>query len=419
MRKGVLTVVAVAATWAMASAAWGEDWPQYAGPTRDNCSAATGLARSWPDGGPKVLWTVKLGIGYGGAAIQGGKVYVLDRPDARNDCLRVLDLASGAEEWAYSYPAPGKVSHDGSRSTPAVDDKFVITVSPFGEVNCISKATHKPLWTKDLVKDYGAGKVPMWGVSQSALLHKDSQVILAPQGESAGVVCLDRETGKEVWRSPSIGRMQYVSPILATIDGVEQVVMVMADGVVGVDGANGKVLWRYAGWRCKIPIPSVTPIGDGRLFVTGGYDSGSAMIQVAKGADGAFAAKELFKTAECNSQVNPALLYKGNLYANSNSNSANDGLLCMDLTGKVLWRTGTSPNFERGHMILADGMIYILNGKAGSLHLLEPSAAGFKELAKFEGVLGGREIWAPLALSGGKLVIRDQQQMKCLDVGGK
>ena len=81
------------------------------------------------------------------------------------------------------------------------------------------------------------------------------------------------------------------------------------------------------------------------------------MIQVAKGPDGAFAAKELFKTAECNSQLNPALLYKGHLYANSNSNTARDGLVCLDLTGKVLWRTGQSPTFELGHMILADGMI--------------------------------------------------------------
>jgi outer membrane protein assembly factor BamB len=414
----ILTVVAMAATGAMAPAAAGaEDWPQYAGPTRDNCSAATGLARSWPADGPKVLWTAKLAMGFGGAAIQGGKVYVLDRPDARNDCLRVFDLTSGAEEWSFSYPAAGKVPHDGSRCTPAVDDKLVIVVSPFGEVNCISKATRKPVWTKDLVKDYGGGKVPMWGVSQSARLYKDNQVILAPQGESAGVVCLERETGKEVWRSPSIGRMQYVSPILATIDGVEQVVMVMGDGAVGVDASNGKVLWRYMGWKCQIPIPNVTPVGDGRLFITGGYKAGSAMIQVKKSPDGAFAVTELFKTAECNSQLAPALLYKEHLYANSNSNTSNDGLLCMDLTGKVLWKTEKNPNFERGHMILADGMIYIIDGKAGSLHLLEPSPAGFKELAKAAGVLGGKEIWAPLALSGGKLVIRDQQQMKCLEVG--
>jgi hypothetical protein len=400
------------------SAAMAEDWPQYAGPMRTNCSSATGLARSWPAGGPKVLWTVKVGIGYGGAAIQGGKVYVLDRPDQRTDALRCLDLQSGTEDWSFSYPAPGKVQHDGSRSTPAVDDKFVITVGPFGHVHCLDKATHKPVWTKHVLKDYGAGRPPMWGISQSPLLHKDNAVILAPQTSSVGVVALARDTGKELWRSEGIGGIQYVSPLLATIDGVEQVVMVGQDGATGVDAATGKVLWRYTGWQCKIPIPNVTPIGDGRLFITGGYDAGCAMFKVAK-SDSGFAATGLFKNGDCNSQVNPALLYKGHLYANSNSNSAADGMVCMGLDGKVLWRTGKSPNFQRGHMILADGMIYIIDGQAGSLHLLEPSPSGFKELAKADGLLGGKEIWAPPALSNGKLVIRDQGQMKCLDVAGK
>ena len=54
------------------------DWPQYLGPNRNATSSETGLLRSWPKSGPKVLWTVPLGPGYGGAAVSEGKVYVLD-----------------------------------------------------------------------------------------------------------------------------------------------------------------------------------------------------------------------------------------------------------------------------------------------------------------------------------------------------
>jgi len=401
----------------LASVAAGADWPQFHGPNRDGSSTETNLARSWPAEGPKVLWTVKVGAGYGGPCVQGGKVYLLDRPDRRQDMLRCFDLQTGAEEWNFAYAAPGRVSHDGSRSTPAVDAKHVITVGCFGHVHGFSKATKKPLWTKHLLKDYEGRRIPRWGVAQSPLLYKDA-VILAPQTGSVGVVALARETGKELWRSKPIGAMHYVAPRVIRLGGVDQVVLANGDGVHAVDAANGKVLWNYASFRCRISIPNVTPIGDGRLFMTAGYDAGCAMIKVTKSAEG-FSAAELFKHDECNSQTSPAFLFKGHLYANSNSNSDHDGLICMDLAGKVLWKTRRSPNFERGHMLLADGMLYVIDGQKGSLHLIEPSPAGFKELAKVEGLLGGREIWAPLALSDGKLIVRDQSKMRCLDVGAK
>ena len=141
----------------MATACLAADWPQYGGPDRTNVSAEKGLPRTFPAGGLKVVWTTEVGAGYGGAAIQDGKVYILDRNAGRGDALRCLDLATGKDEWSYSYPAPGKVSHDGSRSVPTVDDKYIFTVGCFGQVFCISKQTHKPVWSKNIMKDFGAG----------------------------------------------------------------------------------------------------------------------------------------------------------------------------------------------------------------------------------------------------------------------
>ena len=403
---------------ALASSLAGADWPQFHGPNRDAASRETQLARSWPEGGPKVLWTVKVGKGYGGACIQGGKVYLLDRPDRRQDVLRCFDLQTGTEEWTYAYAAPGRVSHDGSRSTPLATDKYVVTVGVFGHVHCVSKATKKPVWTRHLLRDYGGRRPPRWGVAQSPLLYKGS-VILSPESDSVGIVALAPDTGKELWRSKPLGQMHYVAPRVITLGGVDQVVTVNGDGVSAVDASNGKVLWNYGGFRCRISIPNVTPIDDERVFVTAGYDAGCAMVKVARSGE-SFAATELFKGNQCNSQMNPAILFKGHLYANSNSNSDSDGLLCMNLDGKVLWKTGRSPNFQRGHMLLADGMIYVIDGRGGSLHLVELSPKGFKELAKVEGLLGPPEPWAPLSLSDGKLIIRDQHKMHCLLVrGGK
>ena len=79
------------------------DWPQFMGPNRDGVSHETGLARAWPDNGPKVLWTVSLGEGFGGASIDKGEVLVLDRIDDEQDILRCLDLDTGKELWRSAY----------------------------------------------------------------------------------------------------------------------------------------------------------------------------------------------------------------------------------------------------------------------------------------------------------------------------
>jgi len=407
----VLCVCALTAAACLAA-----DWPQYGGPDRTNISAEKGLPRTFPAGGPKVIWKIEVGAGYGGAAIQDSKVYILDRNAGRTDVLRCLDLATGKDEWSYSYPAPGKVSHDGSRSVPTVDDKYVFTVGCFGQVCCISKQTHKPVWSKNIMKDFGAGgKLPMWGYSQSPLLYHDV-VIIAPQTAEAGLVALEKATGKERWRSGPAGGAHYVSPVVANIGGVDQAIIVNANGATAVDAATGKKLWNFSGWTCKISIPNVTSIGDGRVLITGGYKAGTVMIKVSQ-ADGKWQAKELWRNDKISSQINPALLYKDHLYFNANSNeSLVEGLMCVDLDGKVLWQTGKSPSFERGHTLLVDGMLYIIEGKLGSLHLVELSPEGYKEVGKVEGLLGGKEIWGPLSLCGTKLIIRDQAKMLCLDL---
>jgi outer membrane protein assembly factor BamB len=101
--------------------AYAADWPGYMGPKRDGTSTETGILRTWPKEGPKVLWTVPLGIGFGGPAISRGKVYLLDRDDKVGDTLRVYDLATGKELWNFAYDAPGTFEFPGSRtpSTPA------------------------------------------------------------------------------------------------------------------------------------------------------------------------------------------------------------------------------------------------------------------------------------------------------------
>lgn len=413
MRK---TVVALAATTAMAICAATADWPQFQGASRDaKVGDGPRLARTWPEGGPKVLWTAKLGPGFGGPAVKGGKVYLLDRPDNAKEILHCWNLASGKEEWTYTYDAPGKkLEYNGSRSTPAVDDKHIFTVGAFGHFQCIDKKTRKPVWSKNLITDFG-GKLPHWGVAQSPLLYKDT-VIVAPQSRTVGVVAFQRASGKELWRSKPLGQQPYTSPMIVTVDGVDQVVVISETGIklAGVSAADGAVLWTSRAWKCNIPIPSPTDCGQGRVFFTGGYKAGSVMLKIARDGD-AFKATEVFRKRDLGALLHTALIRKGHLYVNCNTKRTNDGLVCMDLDGNIKWQQKSSPNFERGGLLLAGDVIYIMDGKTGELRMVRADPAGYKELGKTK-VLSKGPIWAPLVLADGKLLCRDQVVLKCLDV---
>ncbi len=405
-------------------AACAADWPQFQGPDRNGVSPETGLARAWPDAGPRVHWAFPLAEGFAGPAIREGEVYVLDRVDDKQDVLRCLALETGKELWTVAYDAPGSVGHAGSRTTPTVTDKYVFTVGMMGHFYCVDRATHQPVWNKSLAQEFPQEKEPQWGYSQSPSVYQDL-VIVAPQSPKGFVAAFNQTSGDLVWTTESLGLVGYSTPAITTLCGVDQVVMVGACNkdrtepgfTAGISLSDGKVLWKYNGWMCWIPIPYPATLPNDRLFLTGGYDAGSAIIQIIHDGD-AWSAKEILTSSDYGSQIHQPLVYQDHLYVHSNSNERSDGMTCLALDGSVLWNTGKDgelPNFERGNLILADGMIISLDGKSGILHLIEPSPEKFQALASAK-LFDGDQMWSPMALSDGKLVLRSQTEMKCIDL---
>jgi hypothetical protein len=185
-------------------------------------------------------------------------------------------------------------------------------------------------------------------------------------------------------------------------------------GVYGVDPLSGSLLWTYSGWQCGIPVPHAVDAGDGRVLITGGYRAGSALIRVEKKADGSYGVTELFKNPDFGSHTQPPILHGGHFYAQYTINERSDGLVSMSMDGKVNWRTAEEPPFVRGGAILADGLLLATDGNT-KVYLIEPGPAAFKPLASAD-LLEPGENWAPLALADGKLLIRDQKTLKCLQV---
>jgi outer membrane protein assembly factor BamB len=414
------------------------DWPQFMGPTRNGRSTETGLTRTWPDGGPAELWKVSMGKGFGGAAVVGDKVYIQDREgegkDVGTDLLRCLDVSSGKELWRVSYDAPGKYGYPGARAVPAVVGNRVFSCGPLGHLVCVDTTARKIAWKRHVWQEFGGGKRPMWAFAQNPLVMGDL-VIIQTQTTKAGVVAFEVATGKIRWQSESLGdRYGYVSPSLLDVAGRQQLIAVAAGPstrrrrgqpapklgpptpkIFGLDPATGRILWRHTGWRCMTPAPVPIDLGDGKLLLTGGYNSGSAILQVTPAADGAFKTTEILRTKALGSHVHPPIVIGKYVYGNSSDNGRKDGMVCMGLDGKLAWKTGKNPIFDKGGLLFADGMLISMDGTKGVLRLIDPNPEKLTVLAEAK-VLNTPQCWGPLALANGRLLLRDQKQLKCLDL---
>jgi len=146
-------------------------WPQFRGPDRDNvATVGSPLARSWPPSGPVVRWRVAVGEGYAGAAVNDGRVYIIDYDMTElADALRCLSLDDGREIWRYAYPLKVKRNHGMSRTVPAVAEGYVVSIGPKSHVLCCDATTGEKQWMIDMVAEYDS-TVPPWYAGQCPLI---------------------------------------------------------------------------------------------------------------------------------------------------------------------------------------------------------------------------------------------------------
>ena len=425
MSHPVKAAFGMMAAFGMAACAAAADWPQFLGPDRDGVAhESPRLARAWPATGPKILWQQPVGQGYGGAAIYGDSVLLLDRDGNTGDVLRRFNLADGREVWRYPYDAPGRSDHGGSRPTPAADGKMVFSIGPFGQISAVKFSDGSPVWEKNLLTDWDAQK-PQWAVSTSPLLYGD-WVIVMPWGRKAALVAYEKATGNVVWTTPNPKgvNQEYQSPIPMKGDGCDMILAAGKQGyLIGVDAKTGKQLWEYDAFPKGDrwwDIPSPTVIGDGRIFMTAGYKLGCVMLKldqmmsIPETPVAPFKVTEVWRNKSMGSKCAQTLLYDGYLYGNSSD--VGGGLRCVTPDGRVKWDSKDNQRtFNLGNLIIADGLIFIMQGQTGELVMAEASPDGYKELGHARFLTDGED-WAPLVFKDGKLVLRDQHNLVCLDL---
>ena len=398
-------------------AAQGLEWPQFRGPDRDNASKETGLLRKWPAGGPKVLWSVPVAQGYAGAAIVGGRVYHHDYDEAKSDWIvNCRSFSDGKQIWQFRENREIRPNHAITRTVPAVDGRYVISLDPKCVLHCLDAKTGKQIWRKSLVTEYGS-RIPSWYNGQCPLQEAD-RIIIGVGGGTALMVALDKATGKEIWRTPNAGKhlLSHVSVMPVVLGGVRQYLYGTLKGPLGVSPTDGKLLWEFGRRFNVVVAPSPIAVDGERVFMTGSYDAGSAMVRVRRTGN-VFKAESVWdmKKNEWNSELHTPIVYKGYMFAVGKKKR---GLFtCLSFDGKEVWTSEGKASFGLGSFLLADGMFFVLDGDTGMLRLLEASTTEYKELAKAQ-VLNGQDVWGPMALSGGKLVLRDLTKMVCIDVRG-
>jgi outer membrane protein assembly factor BamB len=390
-------------------------WPGFRGVNRDGLPAqSASLARSWDSSGPRVLWSIEVGEGYAGAAVSEGRVYIMDYDrDNQQDALRCLSLSDGQEIWRYAYPVAIKRNHGMSRTVPAIADDFVVALGPKCHVVCLDATTGELRWGFDLVHEFGT-TIPPWYAGQCPLIDNGA-IILAPAGPDVLMVALNPETGKALWQTPNPRgwKMTHSSITPMEFAGQRMYIYPASHGVVGVSADDGSILWDTTDWRISIAtVPSPVVLEGGRIFLSGGYNAGSLMLQLTE-EDGRFQAETAFRleAGVFGATQQTPIYFNGHLYG-----IRPDGqFVCLDLEGNVVWSSGRAQQFGLGPFSIADGLVFAMND-SGTLTLMEAAPERFNLLAQAQ-VLNGRESWGPLTLAGSRLIARDLTRMVCLEVG--
>jgi outer membrane protein assembly factor BamB len=391
------------------------DWPRFMGASGTGVAPETEkIAKSFPAGGPKVLWEMPVAEGFASPAVVAGKVYILDRPGGGNtEKFSALDLATGKEEWSVDNESgPSKNNYGNTRGTPSVDGAMAYAIGNNGDLYAFDLAAHKIAWHKLITKDFGA-KPGGWGFAMSPVVLGDLLLVDTPGSKDSGVVALNKKTGEKVWASETFGAQDtYTTPVVTTIEGVEQAISWHKGAVAGFDTKTGKTLWTFK-WRTDRPVPNPVVLPDGKIFLTIGYGGHCTLLKLKKNG-AAFDAQVVFQDERTGSKVSNAIFYNGFLY--TNASDANQGLQCFDPDGNLKWN-GKS-KFGLGSMIIVDDTIVMMNGDNGTLTLIEAKPDAYKELSSAK-VLKTDTVWAPIVVSDGKMLVRDKATLKCLDVSPK
>ena len=370
------------------------EWPGFRGPRRDGTVRGVRIDTDWSAKPPVQMWRHPVGPGWSSFAVRGDLFYTQEQR-GDNEVVACYKATTGEPVWTHRDAARFFESNAGAgpRATPTLSNNRVFTFGATGILNALDANTGAVLWTRNVSSETNT-KIPFWGFSSSPLVIGDL-VIVAASGQ---LVAYDAATGNRRWLGPNAGG-SYSSPHLATIDGVQQVLLITGAGTTSVTPNDGKQLWTDTWASNSIVQPAITPEGD--VLITS-QENGTRRIAVAHDASG-WSVHERWTSNGLKPYFNDFVVHKGYAYGF-------DGriLACIDLKdGERKWKGGRYGNGQL--VLLPDQDLLLVLSEEGELVLVGATPDQFNERAKVEAIQG--KTWNHPVLVGDILLVRNGEEM--------
>jgi outer membrane protein assembly factor BamB len=381
-------------------------WTNFRGPNRDGRYDEMAVLTQWPAGGLSPIWKQPVGVGYASFVVADGRAYTIEQR-RREEVVAAYDVANGREIWKQAWNAEYSDSTgDGPRATPTWDNGRIYALGATGELRCLDAKTGAVVWGKNILKENGASNL-QWAMAASPLVV-DDKVIVLPGGSGKSVVAYNKMTGAPVWSSQN-DTAAYVSPMLVTLAGRRQIIVVSASRVMGLAPEDGSLIWSYT-WDTDMGINVSQPImvDSNRFFISAGYGKGAALVEVT-GTGKSVSAKALWENINMKNKFNSSVLHEGYVYG------LDEGILtCLDVkTGERKWKGG---RYGYGQVLLASGHL-IISSDSGELALVKATPQQYTEVARFAAIEG--KTWNYPAIAGGRLLVRNANQMAAFNIAAQ
>jgi outer membrane protein assembly factor BamB len=367
-----------------------EDWPNWRGPNHNGMSNEKNFLAEFPNQGPHVAWKANVGLGFSSFVIADGRAFTAGH-DKGSDTVFCFDARSGKEIWKHSYPAElgDKFFEGGTTGSPTVDGKHLYWLSRWGDLFCFDAVSGKIIWNRQIVKETNP-RLPDWGFTGSPTVYKNSLILNV--GEAG--MALDKETGKELWKSGLDVAAGYSTPLIVTRNDKTEVWFANYESYLSINPETGKENWRFK-WLTQYGVNASDPIPYAdKVFVSTGYGKGCALFKpaITSGAE----AEVIWKNRILRTQLNAAVLVGKHLYGTDGDTTEKAQLKCVEIeTGKQLW---AQPDFGNGGLIVGENKIIALSAR-GELLIAPVSPESFKPVARAQ-ILGGKSWTAPVLANG-------------------
>ena len=378
-----------------------ESWIQFRGHYRAGLSTDKIAQTDWLTKKPELIWKKEIGSGFSELIISDGIIYTMESEQidsvTGSEFLIAFDDATGKELWKTKVDSLF-IDIDGwgngPRATPTIDQNNIYSFSGNGKLTAHSKKKGKILWQVDFVKEFGS-TCPRWGFSSSPLLVDDVLVMEVGGTEERAFMAFNKKNGQIIW-SKAKGDASYNSPLLATIEGQQQIIFANRNRLYSFN-SKGDTLWTY---KMPFAAPMAMPvlIEPNKLFVSAIRPTGYFVVEIKNNV-----ATKVLNGGNMQNDFNSCSYYNGHLYGFHVA-----ALRCISVeTGETKW---TKRGYGKGSLILVDDKLLVLSDK-GKLILVEAKPDAFEEKGFIQTIAG--KSWTAPSFYNGKIYVRNLTEMAC------